>query len=79
MFSTQMSFIPKSGEGWAVSKEVGLGEVTSKEKVVGIKRAFGFKKKKKVFQIFFLLRNVYWNHIELFLCALAELSLLAFQ
>ena len=47
MFSTQMSFIPKSGEGWAVSKEVGLGEVTSKEKVVGIKRAFGFKKKKK--------------------------------
>ena len=42
-----MSFIPKSGEGWAVSKEVGLGEVTSKEKVVGIKIAFGFKKKKK--------------------------------
>lgn len=29
-----------------MSKEVGLGEVTSKEKVVGIKRAFELKKKK---------------------------------
>ena len=59
-----------------MSSEVRLGEVTSTEKVVGIKRAF---KKKKVSQIFFLLRNVYWNHTELFLYALAELSLLAFQ
>jgi len=46
MFSTQMSFVPKSGEGWAVSKEGELGEGTSKEKVVGIKRAFELKKKK---------------------------------
>lgn len=60
-----------------MSKEGELGEGTSKEKVVGIKRAFELKK--KVFQIFFLLRNVYWNHTELLLYALAELSLLAFQ